>query len=171
MTSRIALLMPEGGQLSAILIPSTSVLLAAVESYSDIFVFAIFYPCLNQTSLPVETVVQTSAPAVISVHDSEPTVLSVHSSPNIVPNAVIVPLEFIIASPLNVAFANTSANAVALIDALAVAVKPPIPATLAVPLILADEYASLYPLAVTLTSENIEPLATASENPSALNNA
>src|SRR6056300_45902 len=145
MTSRIALLIPEGGHDSAMLIPSTSVLFAAVESYSESFVFAIFYPCLNHVfdsgvssthiSLPVADSVQVSEPTALSVHNSLPTVesdhvsvptsLSDHSSPKTVPSATIVPLELIIASPLNVAFAKHSANASELIMPVPELINPP----------------------------------------------
>jgi hypothetical protein len=86
-------------------------------------------------SLPADTVDHVSLPTALSVHNSLPTVesdhvsvptsLSDHSSPRTVPNATIVPLEFIIASPLNVAFAKHSANASALIDPLHELINPP----------------------------------------------
>jgi len=77
MSERIALFMPLGEQLSAMSILSMSVLEAAVAEYSDIFVFAIFYP--------------------ICVHVFEPAVDVVHSSPNLYPFAETVAADVIVA--------------------------------------------------------------------------
>jgi hypothetical protein len=60
-----------GEQPSAILILVISVLSAAVVLNSEIFVFAIFYPCRNQMSVPGKMSVQVSVPAVIVDHVSE----------------------------------------------------------------------------------------------------
>ena len=90
-TERTALFKLAGEHPSAILILLMSVLSAGVADHSLILFFAIFYPCLNQMSVPGEISVQVSVPAVIVVHISAPGVTGVHPSPCITPFAVTVP--------------------------------------------------------------------------------
>ena len=129
----IALFTLAGEHPSAMLMLLMSVLSAEVAEYSLIFVFAIFYPCLNQMSVLGVVSVQVSVPAVISVHVSEegdtavhvsepadtgvhvsaPGTTGVQPSPCIVPFATIVPLAVICTASeyIALAYALTFAKA------------------------------------------------------------